>query len=67
MVWALTETLSNTNYRNSERILRFEAFDHETAEDLSKRLLPYVQELVEIKECSIGDLEVGWVCALFFA
>jgi len=36
----------NTNYRNSERILRF---DHEAAEVLYKRLLPYVQEFVKIQ------------------
>jgi hypothetical protein len=36
----------NTDYRNSERILRF---DHQAAETIYQRLLPYVQELVEIK------------------
>ncbi|EFI27779.1 oxidoreductase [Coprinopsis cinerea okayama7 len=36
----------NTDYRNSERILRF---DHDAAEKLYERLLPYVQELLEIK------------------
>jgi hypothetical protein len=36
----------NTDYRNSERILRF---DHEAAEVLYKRLLPYVQEFVKIQ------------------
>ena len=40
------ENYVNTDYRNSERILRF---DHEAAEKLYQRLLPYVQELVEIK------------------
>ena len=40
------ENYVNTDYRNSERILRF---DHETAEKIHPRLLPYVQELVEIK------------------
>ena len=41
------ENYVNTDYRNSERILRF---DHEAAEKLYQRLLPYVQELVEIKQ-----------------
>ena len=36
----------NTEYRNSKRILRF---DHEAAEKIYQRLLPYVQEFVEIK------------------
>lgn len=36
----------NTEYRNSERILRF---DHDAAEKLYKKLLPYVQEFVEVK------------------
>ncbi|KIM43976.1 hypothetical protein M413DRAFT_443043 [Hebeloma cylindrosporum] len=36
----------NTDYRNSERILRF---DHEAAEVLHQRLLPYVQEFVNIE------------------
>jgi len=40
------ENYVNTDYRNSERILRF---DDEAAEKLYQRLLPYVQELVEIK------------------
>ena len=40
------ETYINTDYRNSERILRF---DHEAANRLYERLLPYVQELLEIK------------------
>ena len=40
------ENYVNTDYRNSERILRF---DHDIAETLYQRLLPYVQELVEIK------------------
>jgi len=40
------ENYVNTDYRNSERILRF---DHEAAGKLYQRLLPYVQELVEIK------------------
>jgi hypothetical protein len=40
------ENFINTNHRNSERILRF---DHETAEKFYQRLLPYVQEFVEIK------------------
>ena len=45
----------NTDYRNSERILRF---DHEAAENLYQRLLPNVQELVEFKE---GDRWEGIV------
>jgi len=40
------ENYVNTDYRNSERILRF---DHEAAEKMYQRLLPYVQEFVEIK------------------
>jgi len=40
------ENYVNTDYRNSERILRF---DHETSGKLYQRLLPCVQELVEIK------------------
>jgi hypothetical protein len=40
------ENFVNTDYRNSERILRF---DHEASGKLYQRLLPYVQELVEIK------------------
>lgn len=48
-----TENYVNTDYRNSERILRF---DHEAAENLYQRLLPYVQELVEIKQ---GDEWAG--------
>ncbi|KAF9530790.1 hypothetical protein CPB83DRAFT_850321 [Crepidotus variabilis] len=36
----------NTDYRNSERILRF---DNDAAEKLYKKLLPYVHELVEVK------------------
>jgi len=40
------ENYINTEYRNSERILRF---DHDVAEKLYQRLLPYIQELVEIK------------------
>ena len=37
----------DTEYRNSERILRF---DHEAAETIFQRILPHVQELVEIKK-----------------
>ncbi|KAF5376415.1 hypothetical protein D9615_008584 [Tricholomella constricta] len=33
-------------YRNSNRILRF---DHKTAEQIHQRLLPHIQELIEIK------------------
>ena len=40
------ENYVNTDYRNNEQILRF---DHEAAENLYQRVLPYVQELVEIK------------------
>lgn len=40
------EKLIDTSYRNSERILRFDA---DAAEQLYHRLLPYVQELVEIR------------------
>ena len=36
----------NTDYRNGERILRL---DREAANRLHQRLLPYVQELLEIK------------------
>ncbi|TFK38588.1 hypothetical protein BDQ12DRAFT_712943 [Crucibulum laeve] len=36
----------DTNYRNSERILRF---DKEASERLYQKLLPYVQEIVSIK------------------
>lgn len=42
-------------YRNSGRILRF---DHEGAAKIHQRLLPYVQELVEIKP---GDAWEGIV------
>lgn len=49
------ENYVNTDYRNSERILRF---DHEAAEKIYQRLLPYVQELVEIKK---GDKWEGIV------
>ena len=37
----------NTEYRNSERILRF---DHDAAEKLYKKLLPYIPELVEVRK-----------------
>ena len=40
------ENYVTTDYRNSERILRF---DHEAAEKIYQRLLPYIQEFVEIK------------------
>ena len=36
----------DTNYRNSERILRF---DKEAAEKLYQKLLPYVSDIVELK------------------
>jgi hypothetical protein len=50
------ENYVNTDYRNSERILRF---DHEAAEKLYQRLLPYVQELVEIKPGDEWERIVG--------
>ncbi|KAH6914764.1 hypothetical protein BKA70DRAFT_1383023 [Coprinopsis sp. MPI-PUGE-AT-0042] len=50
------EQYVNTEYRNSERILRF---DHEAAEKLYQKLLPYVQELVEIKPGSQWEGIVG--------
>ncbi|KAF6747548.1 hypothetical protein DFP72DRAFT_605695 [Ephemerocybe angulata] len=37
----------DTEYRNSERILRF---DHDASEKIYQRLLPHVQELVELKK-----------------
>ena len=37
----------NEDYRKSGRILRF---DHETANQIYQRLLPFVQELVEIRK-----------------
>lgn len=43
---ALNEKSVDTRYRNSERILRFDA---STAQQIYGRLLPYVQELVEIR------------------
>ena len=46
----------DTEYRNSERILRF---DHAAAEKLYNKLLPYVQELVEIKKDSPWEGIVG--------
>jgi len=46
----------DTEYRNSERILRF---DHDAAEKLYQKLLPYVQELVEIKKGGKWDKIVG--------
>ena len=46
----------DTEYRNSERILRF---DHTAAEQLYQKLLPYVQELVEIKNGSPWEGIVG--------
>jgi hypothetical protein len=46
----------DTSYRNSERILRF---DYAAAEQLYNKLLPYVQELVEIKKGSPWDGVVG--------
>jgi len=46
----------DTNYRNSERILRT---DLVTAEKLYQKLLPYVQELVEIEAGSPWEGVVG--------
>ena len=46
----------DTDYRNSERILRF---DHIAAQRLYQKLLPYVQELVEIKKDSPWERIVG--------
>ena len=46
----------DTEYRNSERILRF---DRDAAEKLYQKLLPYVQELVEIKKGGKWDKIVG--------
>lgn len=46
----------DTEYRNSERILRF---DHDAAAKLYKKLLPYVQELVEIKKGSKWERVIG--------
>ncbi|KAJ3507536.1 hypothetical protein NLJ89_g6250 [Agrocybe chaxingu] len=46
----------DTDYRNSERILRF---DSATADKLYQKLLPYVQELVEIKPGSEWEGIVG--------
>ncbi|KAF9467106.1 hypothetical protein BDZ94DRAFT_1156757 [Collybia nuda] len=46
-----------TDYRNSERILRF---DHDTANKIFERLLPYVQELVEIKPGGRWEEIVGY-------
>ncbi|KAF8880310.1 hypothetical protein BD779DRAFT_1788645 [Infundibulicybe gibba] len=44
----------NTEYRNSERILRF---DHQAAEKMFQRLLPMVPELVQVKlhDRPLGD------------
>ncbi|KAF5320156.1 hypothetical protein D9611_010353 [Ephemerocybe angulata] len=46
----------DTEYRNSERILRF---DHEAAEQIYKRLLPYVPELVEVRAGDKWESVVG--------
>jgi hypothetical protein len=46
----------DTTYRDSDRILRF---DHETANKILERLLPYVQELVEIKPSGEWERIVG--------
>ena len=46
----------DTEYRNSERILRF---DHAAAEQLYQKLLPYLQELVEIKKDSPWEGVIG--------
>jgi len=46
----------DTNYRNGERIIRP---DHVAAEKLYQKLLPYVQELVEIEAGSPWEGVVG--------
>ncbi|KAJ3507530.1 hypothetical protein NLJ89_g6251 [Agrocybe chaxingu] len=46
----------DTDYRNSERILRF---DNAAADKLYQKLLPYVQEIVEIKPGSEWEGIVG--------
>ncbi|KAG6856994.1 hypothetical protein H0H87_011088 [Tephrocybe sp. NHM501043] len=44
------------DYRNSDRILRF---DHKTAREIYQRLLPYIQELLEIKAGDKWESVVG--------
>ncbi|KAG6848839.1 hypothetical protein H0H93_013598 [Arthromyces matolae] len=44
------------DYRNSDRILRF---DHETADWIYERLLPHIQDLVEIKAGDEWENVVG--------
>jgi len=46
----------NTDYRNSERILRFDA---DAAEKLTARLLPYVPELLELSELTPWASVIG--------
>ncbi|TFK22845.1 oxidoreductase [Coprinopsis marcescibilis] len=46
----------NLGYRNSERILRF---DHDAAAKIYGRLLPYIQELVQIKPGDEWEKVVG--------
>lgn len=46
-----------TDYRDSERILRF---DHDAANRIFERLLPFVQELVEIKPGGQWEKIVGY-------
>ncbi|KAF8900894.1 hypothetical protein CPB84DRAFT_1708821 [Gymnopilus junonius] len=46
----------DTDYRNSQRILRF---DHEAANKIYERLLPYVQELVKIEPGNEWERVVG--------
>jgi hypothetical protein len=46
----------DTEYRNSERILRF---DHTAAEQLYQKLLPHLQELVEIEKDGPWEGVVG--------
>ena len=46
----------DTDYRNSQRILRF---DHEAANRIYQRLLPYVQEMVKIRPGDEWERIVG--------
>src|SRR5580765_2721958 len=52
----MDQSYIDTDYRNSERILRF---DHEAAARLYEKLLPYVQELAEIKKGSPWEGVIG--------
>ncbi|KAF8063179.1 hypothetical protein FPV67DRAFT_1563380 [Lyophyllum atratum] len=44
------------SYRNSNRILRF---DHKAADQIYQRLLPHIQELIEIKPGGVWEGVVG--------